>query len=511
MSWTSTRSRAASCSGCCACSPTICSATRRTWSSWRALLAESGQRLPRLRTILAIGETLTEEARGHIESGFGVPVKTTYSCVEAGYLASPCPAGHGLHVHSENVLLEVLDEQGQPCRPGQTGQVVLTTLHNFLTPLLRYRILDAATLGPERCPCGRGLPLLARVEGKRRPVPTGRRPAQGLWFPGPAGCKLGGYQQHQIIQQSADRLTVRLVPDRCWSADHSAQVVRWVQEYFEAPIRVEVELVGRLEMTLRRQGPRCRGRRGRGGPRMSFFPLRRIPGMSWPNVPPGPVSQLWGMYLRLEQTQWLSPEEIVQGQLAQVRGLLAHCGQHVPYYRDLLKKVGVRPADVTTLGPPPGADPAAADLPGAVPALPGAQPAPWSVQNQGERHLGDHGHPDQGVADQPGRPVVAGLLPARAAVVPDRAARVDGRDPPARPGQGQSRPKPWPARLLRCGALPWARCSRPARSHLMDVHQDPAGNCSGCSRCSRTTCSARRPTPSSWPGCSRRAGSVSPT
>src|SRR5262249_5890041 len=110
-----------------------------------SLLVESGQRLPNLRAILSIGETLTEETRGRIEAGFGVPVKNTYSCVEAGYLASPCPEGHGLHVHAENVLLEVLDDDGQPCPPGQAGRGVLTTLHNFLTPFIRYEIGDAAT------------------------------------------------------------------------------------------------------------------------------------------------------------------------------------------------------------------------------------------------------------------------------------------------------------------------------------------------------------------------------
>src|SRR5439155_10265812 len=131
---------------------------------------EAGQRLPGLRAIQSIAEALTEEARASVEAAFGVPVKNLYSCMEAGYVASTCPEGHGLHVHAENVLLEVLDEQGRPCRPGETGRVVLTALHNFLTPFVRYEILDGATLGAERCPCGRGLPLLTGVQGRQRPV-----------------------------------------------------------------------------------------------------------------------------------------------------------------------------------------------------------------------------------------------------------------------------------------------------------------------------------------------------
>ena len=68
------------------------------------LLLESGRRLPDLRSIQAIGEPLPQEVRDRIESAFGVPVKNLYSSTETGYIASPCPLGQGLHVHSENVL-----------------------------------------------------------------------------------------------------------------------------------------------------------------------------------------------------------------------------------------------------------------------------------------------------------------------------------------------------------------------------------------------------------------------
>jgi phenylacetate-CoA ligase len=214
------------------------------------LLLESSQRLHNLRAIQSIGETLTDEARTRIEAGFGVPVKNTYSCVEAGYLASTCPEGHGLHVHAENVLLEVLNDNDQPCAPGETGRVVLTALHNCLTPFVRYEILDAATLGPERCPCGRGLPLLTQVLGKRRPqfhLADGRRKDSGFLVR--RLRQLGSYHQHQIIQRAADHVVVRLVPSDAWTPAHSAQLVRWVQEYFEAPIRIEVQLTDKLERT----------------------------------------------------------------------------------------------------------------------------------------------------------------------------------------------------------------------------------------------------------------------
>jgi phenylacetate-CoA ligase len=214
------------------------------------LLADRGERAPNLRAIQLIAETLTDADRTRIEAAFGVPVKNLYSCMEAGYLASECPQGHGLHVHAENVLLEVLDDNGNPCRAGETGRVVLTTLRNHVTPFVRYEILDRATLGPEQCPCGRGLPLLTRVEGKVRPnfhLPGGRRKtSQQLCHD---LLKLGVYHQHQIIQRAINHFIIRVAPNRHWNETSTGRIVQCTQDFLEVPVRVEVEVVDRLELT----------------------------------------------------------------------------------------------------------------------------------------------------------------------------------------------------------------------------------------------------------------------
>jgi len=82
---------------------------------------------------------------------------------------------------------------------------------------------------------------------------------------------------------------------------------------------------------------------------MLSLPLRAIPGQAWPPLPPAQLSQLWALHLMLEQTQWLEPAALVEGQLTQFRSLLMHCRQHVPYYRDLFEKEGLRPEDVRSL------------------------------------------------------------------------------------------------------------------------------------------------------------------
>jgi len=217
------------------------------------LLADEGP-IPSLKAIQAISETLSEEAQAAIEAAFGVPVKNTYSCIEAGYLASPCTAGQGLHVHAENVLLEVLDDAGRPCGPGQAGRVFLTCQRNLRTPLIRYEVGDMATLGqdpsgPERCRCGRGLPLLARVQGKVSPyfrLPDGQRKSST-----PLSLRLrkvGGHWQHQVVQKAVDHVVVRLAVNSTWTENHAEQVRQQLREFFETPVRIDLETHDRLPM-----------------------------------------------------------------------------------------------------------------------------------------------------------------------------------------------------------------------------------------------------------------------
>lgn len=215
------------------------------------LLREQAAGLPALKCIQAISETLHEETRKLVEERFGVPVKNTYSCQEAGYLASPCPRGHGYHVHSESVLLELINDDGQPCSPGQEGRVVLTTLQNFLTPLIRYDIMDRAVLGAGPCPCGRGLPLLTRLVGKERPLfhlPDGRRKnSNRLAF---SVRRLSGFTQFRIIQRAVDLVIVRLVPDNTWNEEQHKILLEKAEEFFEGPgVQIQVEFVDRLELT----------------------------------------------------------------------------------------------------------------------------------------------------------------------------------------------------------------------------------------------------------------------
>ena len=140
-----------------------------------------------------------------------MPLTDLYSAQEVGVIALQCPESGLLHVQSEHLLVEVLDEQGQPCREGEIGQVVVTDLHNFAMPLIRYALRDWAEVGPP-CSCGRGLTTLRRVVGRTRNMAVS--PAGKHFWPVLETQRmlevLPHLRQYQFEQTAIDAITVTL-------------------------------------------------------------------------------------------------------------------------------------------------------------------------------------------------------------------------------------------------------------------------------------------------------------
>ncbi|MTV36413.1 glycosyltransferase [Duganella radicis] len=128
---------------------------------------QRGVALDRLgvRVVFVTAERLYEEQRATLTEAFNAPVANGYGGRDAGFIAHECPEG-GMHITAEDIIVEILDAQGQPVAPGQDGAIVITHLASRDFPLIRYATGDVGALDPRPCPCGRGLPLLQRVAGR---------------------------------------------------------------------------------------------------------------------------------------------------------------------------------------------------------------------------------------------------------------------------------------------------------------------------------------------------------
>ncbi len=193
-----------------------------------------GLDLPGLVEVATFGEVLDEKVRVACRSAWGVPVVDMYSTQEAGYIGLQCPENEHYHVQSENLFVEVLDENGAPCPPGVSGRVVVSTLHNFAAPLLRYEVGDFAEVGPP-CSCGRGLPVISRVLGRGRNMFI-RADGDRIWPSlGDAASfrrvgPLPRVLQYQVIQKTVDAVEMRLVAERPLTPDEEGRLHAHLQE-----------------------------------------------------------------------------------------------------------------------------------------------------------------------------------------------------------------------------------------------------------------------------------------
>lgn len=137
------------------------------------VMARDSERLGlemRIDAILTQGNIVRESDRAICRRVFGARLIETYSSKEGGQLAHECQHG-SLHLNVEGSLLEVLDDQGRPCRADETGRVVITPIFQTAQPLIRYAQGDLASLG-KPCACGRHSPTLAGVVGRNISVFT---------------------------------------------------------------------------------------------------------------------------------------------------------------------------------------------------------------------------------------------------------------------------------------------------------------------------------------------------
>ena len=195
-------------------------------------------RLGSLRNVQTIGEVVQPELRAACRSVLGVGLIDMYSTQEVGYIALQCPLSGAYHIQSETVFVEILDDAGRACEPGETGQVVVTSLHNFAMPLIRYAIGDYATVGGP-CGCGRGLPVISRIMGRTRNMLT-RPDGQRVWpyFGGDKFREVAPVSQYRLVQKSVRQLELTVVAMRPLSADEEHDLRALMLKNLGAPFEI---------------------------------------------------------------------------------------------------------------------------------------------------------------------------------------------------------------------------------------------------------------------------------
>lgn len=210
------------------------------------ILARIGSKLglqgPRPKAIIVSAETLTPEARQEMMDFYKCKVYDQYAGSEPSCLWMDCEHGN-MHISPEYGISEVLREDGTPAGPGESGDIVLTSFINPVMPFLRYQIGDMAIVGPdEPCPCGRNMPRIASIEGRKDDI---------LYIPekgyvgrlDPVFKGLYGIVEAQIIQESLQKLTILLVPGQDYEPSIETKLIQQLREKVGEQVQIEYKIV----------------------------------------------------------------------------------------------------------------------------------------------------------------------------------------------------------------------------------------------------------------------------
>jgi phenylacetate-CoA ligase len=204
-----------------------------------------------LKGIVSWGDNLYDHYRRKIESAFKCRVTDTYGCGEGIQIAAQCGRDDGAyHIFTPHVVVEVVDEDGNSVAPGEVGNILLTRLHPGAMPLIRYRVGDIGVKSPdEACPCGRGLELLASVDGRDTDIiltPNGNRLIVHFFT--------GIFEYYQsintfkVIQEKSGEIIVELVPNADFREEHWTALKNEILEKGDPDLNIHLKLVNEIPL-----------------------------------------------------------------------------------------------------------------------------------------------------------------------------------------------------------------------------------------------------------------------
>ena len=183
------------------------------------------------KIIACSAEVLTNDNYNLMQKVFGCPVLNNYCSTEGGELAMSCSEGH-LHVNSDWIIIEAVDENDKKVEDGVLADSILVTdLSNFVQPIIRYRMKDQVRINRVTCACGSHLP---RVEVLGRTYDF-------FFFNGhkinplPLYCQMhdiNGFVEYQFVQENANTVQLRYILGQGFTLEDVSKILTPVFEQF---------------------------------------------------------------------------------------------------------------------------------------------------------------------------------------------------------------------------------------------------------------------------------------
>lgn len=196
-----------------------------------------------IKVVFCTSERLYDHQREAISSAFACPVANGYGGRDAGFIAHECPAG-GMHITAEDIIVEIIDENGSIQPTGIAGEIVVTHLATSDFPFIRYRTGDVGSLSTEKCACGRGLPLLKEIQGRSTDfvIAADGTIMHGLALVYPIR-DIPDIAAFKVVQETRERVVVQIVTGEKCAGDVDWLITTGIKARLGQTVEVQVHRV----------------------------------------------------------------------------------------------------------------------------------------------------------------------------------------------------------------------------------------------------------------------------
>ena len=210
-------------------------------------MLEEGRRTLRPRFVTTGAEVLTPLMRRQIRDAFDAPVYDVYGAHEFNIVAWECPHTGELHTCDDHVIVEVLRD-GHPVAPGDRGEVVVTALHAYAMPFIRFGLGDVATRGSDagHCACGVPFGTIRAIQGRMLdyfPLPDGRLLHPYEIYDRLLHDRVHWARRYQVVQHRTDLIVLSAVPTKLPPAARLEEIRRDAAQVFGPGVEFRMEFV----------------------------------------------------------------------------------------------------------------------------------------------------------------------------------------------------------------------------------------------------------------------------
>lgn len=203
-----------------------------------------------IKGIFTTAEMLYPNQRKLIEEVFNIGIIDSYGCGDGMAGANQCEQKNKYHINIETSYMEILSfNNNQKAKPGEEGKIIVTSLHDYAMPFIRYAPGDMAIQGEGACSCGRGLPVLDKIIGRESDLfeLANGRILNGLSIPFEDWDDK--IEKFQLIQEEPDLIILKLIPKENFTENVEKQVMDLLKYNAGEGIRIKIEKVNDIEQT----------------------------------------------------------------------------------------------------------------------------------------------------------------------------------------------------------------------------------------------------------------------